>query len=67
HVIDRSGVHVDPAKVEAIKSWVAPTTPREKDKIYQWGKEEEAFHTFKQKFCSAPILALPEGMEDFMV
>ncbi|GJU30579.1 putative reverse transcriptase domain-containing protein [Tanacetum coccineum] len=29
HVIDRSGVHVDPAKIEAIKSWVAPTTPTE--------------------------------------
>ncbi|GJW15881.1 putative reverse transcriptase domain-containing protein [Tanacetum coccineum] len=29
HVIDRSGVHVDPAKVEAIKSWAAPTTPTE--------------------------------------
>ncbi|GKC30941.1 putative reverse transcriptase domain-containing protein, partial [Tanacetum coccineum] len=29
HVIDRSGVHVDPAKIEAIKSWVASTTPTE--------------------------------------
>ncbi|GKA88412.1 putative reverse transcriptase domain-containing protein [Tanacetum coccineum] len=27
HVIDRSGVHVDPAKIESIKSWAAPTTP----------------------------------------
>ncbi|GJV30048.1 putative reverse transcriptase domain-containing protein [Tanacetum coccineum] len=27
HVIDRSGVHVDPAKIEAIKSWAASTTP----------------------------------------
>nr|GEX06040.1 transposon Ty3-G Gag-Pol polyprotein [Tanacetum cinerariifolium] len=27
HVIDRSGVHVDPAKIEAIRNWVAPTTP----------------------------------------
>ncbi|GJY95224.1 putative reverse transcriptase domain-containing protein [Tanacetum coccineum] len=29
HVIDRSGVHVDPVKIEAIKSWAAPTTPME--------------------------------------
>nr|GFC34945.1 putative reverse transcriptase domain, ribonuclease H-like domain, retroviral aspartyl protease [Tanacetum cinerariifolium] len=29
HVIDRSGVHVDPSKVEAIKSWVAPMMPME--------------------------------------
>ncbi|GKC24638.1 putative reverse transcriptase domain-containing protein [Tanacetum coccineum] len=61
HVIDRSGVHVDPAKIKAIKSWAAPTTPTE-------GKEEEeAFQTLKQKLCSAPILALPEGTVDFMV
>ncbi|GJY21733.1 putative reverse transcriptase domain-containing protein [Tanacetum coccineum] len=29
HVIDRSGVHVDPSKIEAIKNWAAPTTPTE--------------------------------------
>ncbi|GJU35540.1 putative reverse transcriptase domain-containing protein [Tanacetum coccineum] len=27
HVIDSNGVHVDPAKIEAIKNWAAPTTP----------------------------------------
>ncbi|GKB77420.1 putative reverse transcriptase domain-containing protein, partial [Tanacetum coccineum] len=30
-------------------------------------EEEEAFQTLKQKLCSAPILALPEGTEDFVV
>nr|GEW52654.1 reverse transcriptase domain-containing protein [Tanacetum cinerariifolium] len=30
-------------------------------------KEEAAFQLIKQKLCSAPILALPEGSEDFMV
>ncbi|GJR77341.1 putative reverse transcriptase domain-containing protein [Tanacetum coccineum] len=29
HVIDNKGVHVDPAKVEAIRNWSAPTTPKE--------------------------------------
>ncbi|GJX36051.1 reverse transcriptase domain-containing protein [Tanacetum coccineum] len=29
HVIDRSGVHVDPAKIKAIKSWATPTMPTE--------------------------------------
>ncbi|GJS93445.1 hypothetical protein Tco_0800413 [Tanacetum coccineum] len=68
HVIDNKGVHVDLAKIEAIKNWVAPTTPTKKDKKYEWGKEEdEAFQLLKQKLCSAPILALPEGTEDFMV
>ncbi|GKD37570.1 putative reverse transcriptase domain-containing protein, partial [Tanacetum coccineum] len=27
YVIDYSGVHVDPAKIKAIKNWAAPTTP----------------------------------------
>ncbi|GJU94728.1 putative reverse transcriptase domain-containing protein [Tanacetum coccineum] len=30
-------------------------------------KEEVAFQLIKQKLCSAPILALPEGSEDFIV
>ncbi|GJT61348.1 putative reverse transcriptase domain-containing protein [Tanacetum coccineum] len=60
------GIHVDPAKIKAIKSWTAPMTPMEK---YEWGKEEEeeAFQTLKQKLCGAPILVLLEGMEDFVV
>ncbi|GJU56134.1 hypothetical protein Tco_1229848, partial [Tanacetum coccineum] len=33
---------------------------------FDWGeKEENAFQLIKQKLCSAPILALPEGSEDF--
>nr|GFC28223.1 putative reverse transcriptase domain-containing protein [Tanacetum cinerariifolium] len=68
HVIDSNGVHVDPAKVEAIRNWSVPTTPTEKNKKYVWGMEEEkAFQTLKQKLCSAPILALPEGTENFIV
>ncbi|GJU00087.1 putative reverse transcriptase domain-containing protein [Tanacetum coccineum] len=32
-----------------------------------WGdKQEAAFQLLKQKLCSAPILALPEGSEDFI-
>ncbi|GJV14043.1 putative reverse transcriptase domain-containing protein [Tanacetum coccineum] len=35
---------------------------------FDWGeKEENAFQLIKQKLCSAPILALPEGSEDFAV
>nr|GEX14995.1 hypothetical protein [Tanacetum cinerariifolium] len=35
---------------------------------FDWGeKQEAAFQLLKQKLCSAPILALPEGSEDFVV
>nr|GFC38440.1 putative reverse transcriptase domain-containing protein [Tanacetum cinerariifolium] len=27
HVIDSEGVHMDPAKIAAIKNWATPTTP----------------------------------------
>nr|GEY11114.1 putative reverse transcriptase domain-containing protein [Tanacetum cinerariifolium] len=57
-----NGVHVDPAKVEAIRNWSAPTTPTNESM-----EEEEAFQTLKQKLCSTHILALPEGTENFIV
>nr|GEV60622.1 putative reverse transcriptase domain-containing protein [Tanacetum cinerariifolium] len=35
---------------------------------FDWGeKEENAFQLIKQKLCCAPIPALPEGSEDFVV
>nr|GEU33203.1 hypothetical protein [Tanacetum cinerariifolium] len=75
HVINSQGVHVDSAKVEAIKSWTAPKSPIEpltkltqKNKTYEWGKEEkEDFQLLKDKLCSAPILALLKGIKDFFV
>nr|GEW87792.1 putative reverse transcriptase domain, ribonuclease H-like domain, aspartic peptidase domain protein [Tanacetum cinerariifolium] len=35
---------------------------------FEWGnKQEAAFHTLKNKLCSAPILALPQGANNFIV
>ncbi|GJS78568.1 putative reverse transcriptase domain-containing protein [Tanacetum coccineum] len=98
HLIDSQGLHVDPAKIEAVKNWTSPTTPTEirqflglagyyqrfikdfskiakslteltqKNKKYIWGKDQElAFQLLEQKLCEAPILALPEGNDDFVV
>ncbi|GJQ90871.1 putative reverse transcriptase domain-containing protein [Tanacetum coccineum] len=62
HVIDYQGIHVDPTKIESIKDWASPKSPMEiRD------KQETAFQLLKQKLCSAPILALPEGSEDFII
>ncbi|GJX11586.1 reverse transcriptase domain-containing protein [Tanacetum coccineum] len=94
----RLGLHVDPAKIEAVKNWTSPTTPTEvrqflglagyyrrfiegfskiakpltkltqKNKNYVWNEEQEsAFQLLKQKLCEAPILALPEGNDNFVV
>ncbi|GKC32604.1 putative reverse transcriptase domain-containing protein [Tanacetum coccineum] len=98
HVVNQSGIHVDPSKIEAVKNWKAPTTSSEvrsflglagyyrrfianfskiakpltsltqKNQKYEWGgKEEEAFQTLKNNLCDAPILSLPDGIEDFVV
>nr|GFC14117.1 retrotransposable element Tf2 [Tanacetum cinerariifolium] len=40
----------------------------QKNKKYEWGMEEDkAFQTLKQKLCSTPIRALPEGTKYFIV
>ncbi|GJS26017.1 putative reverse transcriptase domain-containing protein [Tanacetum coccineum] len=40
----------------------------QKSKTFEWGEEHElAFQTLKDKLCNAPVLALPDGPEDFMV
>ncbi|GJS54759.1 retrovirus-related pol polyprotein from transposon 17.6 [Tanacetum coccineum] len=40
----------------------------QKSKTYDWGEEQEnAFRTLKDKLCNAPVLALPDGLEDFVV
>ncbi|GKC69712.1 putative reverse transcriptase domain-containing protein [Tanacetum coccineum] len=41
----------------------------QKNMKFEWEEkeEEEAFQLLKQKLCSAPILSLPEGSENFMV
>ncbi|GJX37418.1 putative reverse transcriptase domain-containing protein [Tanacetum coccineum] len=65
HVIDSEGIHVDPAMIESIKDWASPKTPTEIRQFLE--KAEVAFQLLKQKLCSAPILALPEGSENFVV
>ncbi|GKE11125.1 putative reverse transcriptase domain-containing protein [Tanacetum coccineum] len=65
HVIDSEGIHMDPTKIESIKYWASPKTPTEIRQFLE--KEENAFQLLKQKLCSASILALPEGSENFVV
>nr|GEZ68404.1 hypothetical protein [Tanacetum cinerariifolium] len=81
HVIDSQGIHVDPAKIEAVKDWASPKSPTE---ICQFlglaGHYRRFIEGFSKKIAKpmtkltqkkvkfdAPILALPEGSEDFIV
>ncbi|GKA71764.1 putative reverse transcriptase domain-containing protein, partial [Tanacetum coccineum] len=55
--------------IEGFSKIARPITKlTQKSVKFNWGeKEETAFQTLKQKLCSAPILALPEGSENFIV
>ncbi|GJT84378.1 putative reverse transcriptase domain-containing protein [Tanacetum coccineum] len=55
--------------IEGFLKIAKPITKLTQKKVkFEWGeKQETLFQLLKQKLCSAPILALPEGSEDFIV
>ncbi|GJT58033.1 putative reverse transcriptase domain-containing protein [Tanacetum coccineum] len=80
HVIDSQGIHMDPAKIKSIKDWASPKSPTEIRQFLGLAGYYRRFIkgfskitkpmtklTQKKKLSSAPILALPEGSEDFIV
>nr|GEU49631.1 putative reverse transcriptase domain-containing protein [Tanacetum cinerariifolium] len=71
HVIDSEGIHVDPANIEAIKDWESPKTPTEIRQFLglagYYRRFIKGFLKIARPMMSAPILALPEGSENFVV
>nr|GEX13817.1 reverse transcriptase domain-containing protein [Tanacetum cinerariifolium] len=53
HVIDSQGIHVDPAKIEAVKNWASPTTLIEISKFL-------GLSGYYQRFIEAQIEAIKE-------
>ncbi|GKB71558.1 putative reverse transcriptase domain-containing protein [Tanacetum coccineum] len=55
--------------IEGFSKIAKPMTKLTQKKVaFEWGdKQEAAFQTLKNKLCSAPILALPQGAENFVV
>ncbi|GKB35067.1 putative reverse transcriptase domain-containing protein, partial [Tanacetum coccineum] len=54
--------------IEGFSKIVKPMTKLTQKKVkFEWDdKQEAAFQLLKQKLCSAPIIALPEGSDDFI-
>ncbi|GJR85595.1 putative reverse transcriptase domain-containing protein [Tanacetum coccineum] len=53
---------------ELLKVAKLMTKLTKKKVAFEWGdKQEAAFQTLKDKLCSAPILALPQGAKNFIV
>ncbi|GJT32509.1 putative reverse transcriptase domain-containing protein [Tanacetum coccineum] len=55
--------------IEGFLKIAKPMTKLTQKKVaFEWGdKQEAAFQTLKNKLCSAPILALPQGTEKFII
>nr|GFB47985.1 putative reverse transcriptase domain-containing protein [Tanacetum cinerariifolium] len=55
--------------IEGFLKIAKPMTKLTQRKVkFEWGDKQEAtFQLLKQMLCSAPILALPEGSEDFII
>ncbi|KAL4555554.1 hypothetical protein LXL04_038176 [Taraxacum kok-saghyz] len=85
HVVNQSGIIVDPAKISAVMQWEVPRTPTEirsflglagyyRRFIQDFSKiglplthQQRAFEDLRRRLCEAPILTLPDGMEDMVV
>ncbi|GKC18955.1 putative reverse transcriptase domain-containing protein, partial [Tanacetum coccineum] len=70
HVIDNQGLAGYYRRfIEGFSKIAKSMTKLTQKKVkFDWGdKQEAAFQLLKQKLCSAPILALPEGAENFIV
>ncbi|GJZ94489.1 putative reverse transcriptase domain-containing protein [Tanacetum coccineum] len=58
----------NPSKIRIFKDFQINDQNDSKKVKFDWGdKQEAAFQLIKQKLCSAPILALPEGSKDFII
>ncbi|GJQ97253.1 retrovirus-related pol polyprotein from transposon TNT 1-94 [Tanacetum coccineum] len=58
HVIDSEGIHIAKPMMKLTQN----------NMKFDWSENAEAaFQLLKQKLCSAPILSLPEGSENFVV
>ncbi|GJR15331.1 retrovirus-related pol polyprotein from transposon TNT 1-94 [Tanacetum coccineum] len=74
HVVNQNGIHMDPTGyyrrfIGNLSTIAKPLTSlTQKNQKYVWGVEQEdAFQTLKINLCEAPILSLPDGVEDFVV
>ncbi|GJT12724.1 putative reverse transcriptase domain-containing protein [Tanacetum coccineum] len=67
NILDSKVLLVLPKIMKCFQRRQPMTKLTQKNVKFEWGdKQEAAFQLLKQKLCSAPILALPEGSEDFI-
>ncbi|XP_057535243.1 uncharacterized protein LOC130813427 [Amaranthus tricolor] len=81
HFVSKEGALVDPAKIEAVRSWLSPKNVTEISRIarsmtslmkiekkFEWTDEcEQAFMTLKERLSTTPVLNLPDPKLDYTV
>nr|GEV44870.1 hypothetical protein [Tanacetum cinerariifolium] len=72
HVVNKEGIRVDSSKIKAVKNWKPLKAPTEICSFLGLAGYYRRFianfsKTLKDMLCDAPILALPEGPNDFVV
>ncbi|GJZ97364.1 putative reverse transcriptase domain-containing protein [Tanacetum coccineum] len=71
HVVNRDGIHVDPSKVESVKNWMTPESPTEIRSFLglagYYRKMKLSKYLKEKNYANAPVLALPDGPDDFVV
>ncbi|TYK21848.1 ty3-gypsy retrotransposon protein [Cucumis melo var. makuwa] len=67
HVVSKTGVSADPAKIEAVT--ITPLTKlTRKGTPFAWSKAcEDSCQNLKQKLVTAPVLTIPDGIGSFVI
>nr|GEX64065.1 hypothetical protein [Tanacetum cinerariifolium] len=69
HVVNKSGIHVDPSKIKAVKNWKVPTTPSEVQSFFGLASYYRYFIANFSK-TSKPLTSLTQKnqkIKDFVV
>ncbi|KAL0286039.1 UNVERIFIED_CONTAM: Retrovirus-related Pol polyprotein from transposon.6 [Sesamum radiatum] len=75
HVISVKGVATDPQKMECMRNWAVPTSVKAlrgflglTENAFLWNSEaESAFNKLKRMMTSAPVLAMPDFSQPFVI
>ncbi|GJP56124.1 hypothetical protein CLOM_g15177 [Closterium sp. NIES-68] len=75
HMVSAQGVHVDPKKIEAVRTWKTPENVKELQQFLGFANHynrfvplhQEVVEQLKQALTSVPVLILPDPERDYVI